>query len=400
LAGGNTNEIDAATASFIGSGAGNVVTGCPPGSSVRGSFARGAHPASHANPHAVPRTIPTNPTCGYAFVGGGVGNTASGVAGFIGAGQDNNAPGESAFLGAGELNVAYGDDSVVGSGLQNLVYTAHSAVVGGDDNVITPTNGNVTEPNGALGGFIGGGSNNMIAAVSAEGAIYATIAGGAFNKISGSYASIGGGRLNTVSGAFATVPGGYENVASGTGSFAAGYVAEALTNGSFVWSDTADTAMHVKSTTPNEFVARASGGFKLFTSPNMTSGVALAPGAGTWSSLSDRAAKTNIVPLDDAAVLAKVAALPVSTWSYRTEDAHVRHVGPMAQDFYAAFHVGEDDRHITTIDEDGVALAAIKGLVRKSAAAERENGRLKDQLTAVEREVADLAREVRALKAR
>ncbi len=40
----------------------------------------------------------------------------------------------------------------------------------------------------------------------------------------------------------------------------------------------------------------------------------------------------------------------------------MRHVGPMAQDFYAAFRVGEDDRHITSIDEDGVALAAIKAL--------------------------------------
>jgi hypothetical protein len=34
----------------------------------------------------------------------------------------------------------------------------------------------------------------------------------------------------------------------------------------------------------------------------------------------------------------------------------------MAQDFYAAFGVGEDDRHISTVDADGVALAAIQGL--------------------------------------
>jgi len=60
-------------------------------------------------------------------------------------------------------------------------------------------------------------------------------------------------------------------------------------------------------------------------------------------------------------VLAKVAALPISEWSYNSERG-VRHVGPMAQDFYAAFRVGEDDRHITSIDEDGVALAAIKAL--------------------------------------
>jgi hypothetical protein len=37
----------------------------------------------------------------------------------------------------------------------------------------------------------------------------------------------------------------------------------------------------------------------------------------------------------------------------------------MAQDFYAAFKVGADERNIATIDEGGVALAAIKGLNQK-----------------------------------
>ena len=37
-------------------------------------------------------------------------------------------------------------------------------------------------------------------------------------------------------------------------------------------------------------------------------------------------------------------------------------MGPMAQDFYAAFGLGADDRHIVTVDADGVALAAIQGL--------------------------------------
>jgi len=50
----------------------------------------------------------------------------------------------------------------------------------------------------------------------------------------------------------------------------------------------------------------------------------------------------------------------------------VRHVGPMAQDFYAAFKVGEDDKHITSIDEDGVALAAIKALHAENLRLRRE----------------------------
>jgi hypothetical protein len=104
--------------------------------------------------------------------------------------------------------------------------------------------------------------------------------------------------------------------------------------------------------------------------------VRLAPGSGAWSNLSDRAMKTGVTPLDDAAVLRKVAALPVSEWSY-TSERGVRHVGPMAQDFYAAFGVGEDDRHITSIDEDGVALAAIKALHAENARLGVENAHVR-----------------------
>jgi hypothetical protein len=108
-------------------------------------------------------------------------------------------------------------------------------------------------------------------------------------------------------------------------------------------------------------------------------GVMLSPNSGTWASVSDRAMKTNVVPLDDAAVLQKVAALPVSEWSYISERG-VRHVGPMAQDFYAAFGVGEDDRHITSIDEDGVALAAVKALHAENAGLHAENASLRQRL--------------------
>jgi carbonic anhydrase len=121
--------------------------------------------------------------------------------------------------------------------------------------------------------------------------------------------------------------------------------------------------------------------------------------------------KSGVTALDDAAVLAKVAALPVTEWSYSSEHG-VRHVGPMAQDFYAAFRVGEDDRHITSIDEDGVALAAIKALYAENARTQAENSKtqavnakmqadnaslhsenaaLRDRLAALEKKVAALA---------
>ena len=49
----------------------------------------------------------------------------------------------------------------------------------------------------------------------------------------------------------------------------------------------------------------------------------------------------------------KVVALPLSSWNYKADTA-TRHVGPMAQDFYAAFNVGPDDKHIATVDADGL----------------------------------------------
>jgi hypothetical protein len=85
---------------------------------------------------------------------------------------------------------------------------------------------------------------------------------------------------------------------------------------------------------------------------------------GTFVSSCDRNAKENFKTVVPQQVLEKVAALPVSRWNYK-QDTTSEHIGPMAQDFYAAFNVGPDDKHITTVDEGGVALAAIQGLNQK-----------------------------------
>lgn len=105
---------------------------------------------------------------------------------------------------------------------------------------------------------------------------------------------------------------------------------------------------------------------------------------------SDRNLKQNFEPVNARDVLEKVAALAVKTWEYKS-DTGTRHIGPVAQDFYAAFGVGTDDKHIATVDADGVALAAIQGLNRKvedlKVELERrntENGELRARLAAVE----------------
>ena len=76
---------------------------------------------------------------------------------------------------------------------------------------------------------------------------------------------------------------------------------------------------------------------------------------------SDRNAKEDFKPVNAREVLAKVVGLPISEWQYKTQ-SDARHIGPMAQDFREAFALGRDEKHITSVDADGVALAAIQGL--------------------------------------
>ena len=83
--------------------------------------------------------------------------------------------------------------------------------------------------------------------------------------------------------------------------------------------------------------------------------------APAFNQTSDRNAKENFAPVDARVVLERVVGLPISNWNFKTDRA-TRHIGPMAQDFHAAFMLGTDDKHIATVDEGGVALAAIQGL--------------------------------------
>ena len=104
---------------------------------------------------------------------------------------------------------------------------------------------------------------------------------------------------------------------------------------------------------------------------------------GTLTQGSDRARKENITKVDPATVLEKVAALPVSEWNYLGEGG-VRHVGPMSQDFRAAFGLGNTDKGIASVDADGVALAAIQALKSELDALKKENADMRARLQQIE----------------
>jgi hypothetical protein len=99
--------------------------------------------------------------------------------------------------------------------------------------------------------------------------------------------------------------------------------------------------------------------------------------------VSDRTVKRDIEPVDEQLVLERVSQLPISTWSYRTDNPSVRHLGPMAQDFFAAFGLGDSDRTYDAVDAHGVALAAIKALHDQL---EQQNARI-EQLELENREL-------------
>jgi type VI secretion system secreted protein VgrG len=118
---------------------------------------------------------------------------------------------------------------------------------------------------------------------------------------------------------------------------------------------------------------------------------------------SDRNSKENLTALDPQATLAKVSALPVTQWSYKSDPADTKHIGPMAQDFHAAFGLnGGDDTHISVIDEGGVALAAIQGLNQKLTEKEAEIKSLQekaDKVDALEKQNDALAARLNELEA-
>jgi hypothetical protein len=139
----------------------------------------------------------------------------------------------------------------------------------------------------------------------------------------------------------------------------------------------------------------------------ITDGVTLEAGAGIIletngntltvstqpGTLSDRNMKTGFKGVEPADILERLAALPIESWRYTNETAGIRHIGPMAQDFKAVFGLGNSDKLIEFVDEQGVALSAVQGLNQKveseNSELRAENAELKRRLDALEKIVLD-----------
>jgi len=195
----------------------------------------------------------------------------------------------------------------------------------------------------------------------------ASTAIGAYNQATGDYAlSLGSYSQATASHAVAI---GTQAYATGIYSIAMG--SGANTNGrdgSMVVGDDAyfQTAY---SSADNQLTMRFIGGYRLWSSyPDSTAGVYMRHGQSGWSNYCDRNKKENFIPVDGELILSKIKNIPISEWNYKKTDVNERYVGPMAQDFYAAFHLnGTDSLGINSISMDGINMAAVQALEKRTS---------------------------------
>ncbi|MBD3636704.1 MAG: tail fiber domain-containing protein [Crocinitomicaceae bacterium] len=126
--------------------------------------------------------------------------------------------------------------------------------------------------------------------------------------------------------------------------------------GCFIYGD-ASTSDTVFNTTNHQFMVRAAGGVIFYSDTNLLTGVQVSAGGGAWTMISDRNLKNNITPVGYKNFESSINQLSIYRWNYI--GTPLMHYGPMAQDLYALFGVGESSRYISMVDADGIILAGI-----------------------------------------
>ena len=359
----------------------------------------------------------------YSTVGGGASNLSEGYASTVAGGASNIASAIYSFIGGGTANKASWSltsnaiYSTIGGGAYNTANGQYSAIGGGMNNT---TNGNFSTVAGGVDNFAGGdfsfaaGKEALVrdavtvgsGTTGDQGTFLWSDSGNNYfwSQTSNEFAARATGGFR-----FVTAVDSYSGYPTRTFSIAA--------DGAVVIPvDDYSPSLTLKSTVANDYarlrlqpssgaywdIATGGGSSDVFNiwrsdkgniismTPNdstnlimMSNGAHLTAG-GAWTNSSDRNLKTGFIAVDAKNVLEKVAALPITTWSYKNESSDVRHIGPMAQDFYDTFKLGSDDKSISTVDASGVALAAIKALKAENDSLKIENEAMKIRLDRIE----------------
>jgi trimeric autotransporter adhesin len=226
----------------------------------------------------------------------------------------------------------------------------------------------------------------------------AATAMGSGTTASGWYStSMGAG--TTASGDWATAMGNGTR-ASGSNSTAMGRRASTHGyGGSFVYGDATTAGDTVRASAAHQATWRTTGGFRIFTNTALSNGCLIAAGGSAWSCTSSRLEKENFAAVDGEDVLRRLRSVPVTSWNGIAEGPQVRHIGPMAQDWHAAFALNDDPLTIHQGDLAGVSLAAVQALMARTDALREENAALHAAHLAADGRTERQEERIRALEA-
>jgi len=232
---------------------------------------------------------------------------------------------------------------------------------------------------------------------------------GGYNTLATGLSSFAMGYQSKATGSYSNAF-GYIGNATGTGSIAMGYRSTADASysvaigqrasangytGAIVFSD-ASTTDSTEASATNQFTVRAAGGIRLFTNASQTTGVSLNASGSSWNVVSDRNRKDEFLPVDGEDLLLRLRGVPVTSWRYNAEDDGIRHIGPMAQDWHAAFGLNGDSLTINMSDIDGVNLAGVQALEERSHRQAERIEELEDRVARLEQQMIELTRMLEA----
>jgi hypothetical protein len=267
----------------------------------------------------------------------------------------------------GYFSVAIGHNATA-SGISSVAMGPVTNASGGSSVAL----GNITTASGssstALGGSTtasGSGSTAMGGATIASGTT--STAMGIGTNASGDYSTAMGN--HTIASGNTSIVTGYYSIANGDYSTAMGSLVKVNHRGSFMIGDFSKMFItsYDSSSAENEMTMRFSGGYRLFSNSACSTGVYMNSGESGWTSVCDRNKKENFHQIDGEQILTKIREMPITEWNYKGTDPTVKYIGPVAQDFYAAFHLGgTDSLGINTLCIDGVNIAAIQALEKRT----------------------------------
>jgi hypothetical protein len=194
---------------------------------------------------------------------------------------------------------------------------------------------------------------------------------------------------------------GYNVTADQDHSFALGkFASNNGFQGTFIWADgsaqaSADT---FRNTANNEVAFRATGGFRFRTNLGGTTGCNLPAGSGVFNCTSSRFTKENFLKVEGTDVLSRLRLIPVSTWNYISEGKTVRHIGPMAEDFFEQFKLGTGNTSIGVQDLAGVSIAAVKELDAQLQEKNAEIEKLKSEINLLKANQTEMEKRLQAIE--